>query len=90
MQYGLVAEEVARIYPELVTVRSRRQEFDRAIPEFIPMLLNQAQHQAAQMQRLTIRVGQQAEQIAELKVMVEQAIAAQKATHLAAAGSFDR
>jgi hypothetical protein len=48
-QYGLVAEEVVKVYPELV-VRSGTGEVQSVkYEELIPMLLNQIQHQQKQL-----------------------------------------
>src|SRR5262249_13388565 len=56
-QYGLVAEEVARVYPELV-VRSATGEVESVkYEELIPMLLNELQRQRK-------RLDAQAEQLA--------------------------
>jgi hypothetical protein len=44
-QYGLIAEEVAQVYPELV-VRGTKGEVESVqYHELIPMLLNELQHQ---------------------------------------------
>jgi hypothetical protein len=56
-QYGLIAEEVAKVYPELV-VRGAKGEVESVqYHELIPMLLNEVQHQqqalTAQSQQLT-------------------------------------
>jgi hypothetical protein len=59
-QYGLIAEEVAKVYPELV-VRGAKGEVEAVqYHELIPMLLNEVQHQQ---QALTA----QSHQLAELK-----------------------
>jgi hypothetical protein len=105
-QYGLVAEEVAKVYPELVTYGANGKVETVRYLELTSMLLNelqkqtrQNQRQAAQIQhlteqgeqqvaqnrRLSARIEQQAEQMAQLKGMFEQAMAAQKRTHVAAA-----
>ena len=45
MQYGLIAEQVAKVYPELV-VRSDRGEIESVqYRELIPLMLNEMQHQ---------------------------------------------
>ena len=73
-QYGLVAEEVARVYPELV-VRGTKGEIESLqYQELIPMLLNEVQHQqqtlGVQTRQLTAQFRQlsaQSLQLAELK-----------------------
>jgi Chaperone of endosialidase len=61
-QYGLIAEEVARVYPELV-IRGRKGEIEGVrYEELTPMLLNELQHQQ----------GRLAAQQAELKAMRSQ------------------
>jgi hypothetical protein len=50
-QYGLIAEEVAKVYPELV-VRGDKGEIESVqYRELIPLMLNEMQHQQAAMQR---------------------------------------
>ncbi len=56
LQYGLIAEEVAEVYPELVT-RNKDGEVDAVMYQFLaPMLLNevQKQHQTIDEQQKTI------------------------------------
>jgi len=56
VQYGLIAEEVAKVYPELVihdnagTIQGVRYD------ELAPLLLNEVQHQAAEISRLKRQV----------------------------------
>jgi len=73
-QYGLIAEEVAGVFPELV-VRGTKGEIDSIqYHELIPMLLNELQHQqqtlGVQTRQLTVQSRQlstQSLQLAELK-----------------------
>lgn len=52
VQYGLIAEEVAKVYPELV-VRDENGRIDGVrYDELAPMLLNEVQHQAAKIASL--------------------------------------
>jgi septal ring factor EnvC (AmiA/AmiB activator) len=104
LQYGLVAEEVAKVYPELVVDGADGKVMTVRYQELVPMLLNQAQRQAKQIRQLrsrteeqaeqnrqlTARLEQQSKQIARLEGMVKQAIAAQKATGQAAETAFNR
>jgi hypothetical protein len=59
-QYGLIAEEVAKVYPELVVhdgmVPSSCVRYD----ELAPMLLNVVQHQSAEIEELKERAAAQA------------------------------
>ncbi len=94
-QYGLIAEEVAQVYPELV-VRGAKGEVESVqYYELVPMLLNEVQKRQRRIQQLTRQREQQAAQnlrlsaeVAQLKGMFEQAMAAQKGSRgLAAAFS---
>ena len=44
-QYGLIAEEVAKVYPELVVWGAKGEIESVQYHELIPMLLNEVQHQ---------------------------------------------
>ena len=57
-QYGLVAEEVAKVYPELVVRTATGEVQSVKYEELIPMLLNEVQHQRQVL-------GAQAQQLAE-------------------------
>ncbi|MBI3796749.1 MAG: tail fiber domain-containing protein [Deltaproteobacteria bacterium] len=59
-QYGLIAEEVVKVYPELVTRGADGQVESVQYHELIPMLLNELQYQQ---QQLTT----QSQQVAELR-----------------------
>jgi hypothetical protein len=62
LQYGLIAEEVAKVYPELV-IRDEKGRIDGVrYDELAPMLLNQAQQQAAEIRDLK-------QQVAEMKAL---------------------
>jgi phage shock protein A len=77
-QYGLIAEEVAKVYPELV-IRDEQGRIDGVrYDELAPMLLNEVQQQ--QKQLLT-----QASQLAEVSAMKQQL--ASQASQLAAQAS---
>jgi hypothetical protein len=52
LQYGLIAEEVAKVYPELV-IRDQAGRIDGVrYDELAPMLLNEVQLQAAEIRDL--------------------------------------
>ena len=59
-QYGLIAEEVAQVYPELVTRGATGDVEAVRYHEVIPMLLNEVQHQQRQLTT-------QAQELAALK-----------------------
>ncbi len=104
LEYGLVAEDVAKVYPELVTYGAdgkgrvgalSRADSDAAQP--VAEAGGDNQRQAKQIQHLADQHEQDAAQnrrlsteVAQMKVMFEQAIAAQKGTHLTAAAFFNR
>jgi hypothetical protein len=60
VQYGLIAEEVARVYPELVIRDSAGRVEGVRYEELAPMLLNEMQQQAAQLRDMR-------EELVELK-----------------------
>jgi polyhydroxyalkanoate synthesis regulator phasin len=69
LQYGLIAEEVAKVYPELV-VRGANGEVESVqYHQIISMLLNEVQHQQKQIEELKTAHGQE---LAEVKVQNEE------------------
>jgi hypothetical protein len=77
VQYGLIAEEVAKVYPELVIRDAAGRVQGVRYDELAPMLLNEVQKQrqtiAAQDQRAAAqdaKVGQLAEQLATMQMAV--------------------
>jgi hypothetical protein len=67
LRYGLIAEEVAKVYPELV-VRDKNDRIDGVrYDELAPMLLNEMQREHTQ---LTAKIDSQAEDIRNLKQQV--------------------
>jgi hypothetical protein len=64
--YGLIAEEVARVYPELVTHTASGEVQTVKYHELIPMLLNELQRQQRELAELaTLR-----KELAELRALV--------------------
>ena len=59
-QYGLIAEEVAKVYPELVVRDAKGQILSVRYDELAPMLLNEIRQQKRQF-------AQQAAEMRELK-----------------------
>src|SRR5215471_3178782 len=62
-QYGLIVEEVAKVYPELVTRNAQGQVEAIRYQELTPMLLNEVQRQ----QREIAGLKAQAREVTELK-----------------------
>jgi hypothetical protein len=71
-QYGLVAEEVARVYPELVSYGADGKLETVRYLTLISMLLNELQKQARQNNGQTERLSRQAQQIKWLNAKVTQ------------------
>jgi hypothetical protein len=64
LQYGLIAEEVARVYPDLV-VRNESGRIDSVrYDELAPVLLNEVQQQQRKMTAQEVKSAAQAERIA--------------------------
>src|SRR5262249_16003019 len=63
-QYGLVAEDVAKVYPELVVWGDKGQAESVQYHELIPMLLHEVQHQQQ-------KLDAAAQEVAELKARLE-------------------
>src|SRR5262249_36390225 len=84
--YGLIAEEVDKVYPELV-VRDRDGAIETVqYHELIPLLLNEVQHQHQEL-------GAQARQLAELKAQnarLRAAVAQQAERDAALAARLER
>lgn len=72
LQYGLIAEEVAKVYPELV-IRDEKGRIEGVrYDELAPMLLNEVQNQQA-------KIAEQASRLAELEGLKQQVAALVKA-----------
>jgi Chaperone of endosialidase len=69
LQYGLIAEEVAKVYPELV-IRDEKGRIDGVrYDELAPLLLNEVQQQAAEIRDLKKQqrtVGELQKELAEM------------------------
>jgi len=71
-QAGLIAEEVAKVYPDLV-IRDEKGRIDGVrYDELAPMLLNEMQQQQHEVQRQRQTIAAQAAQIRELKQRQQQ------------------
>jgi hypothetical protein len=67
LQYGLVAEEVERVYPELVTYGTDGTVQSVRYLEFTALLLNQLQKQAAQLRSKDVELANQRRRIEALE-----------------------
>src|SRR4029077_1253248 len=68
--YGLIAEEVASVYPELVTRTATGEVQTVKYQELIPMLLNELQRQHQARQQESARVAALEAQLAALQALV--------------------
>ena len=71
-QYGLIAEEVAKVYPELVTRDANGEVESVRYQELTPMLLNELQHQQRQLAVQTQELAALKAQNARLRAAVVQ------------------
>jgi hypothetical protein len=74
VQYGLIAEEVAKVYPELVTRDANEKIEGVRYEELTPLLLNELQHQHNQLDAQAQQLQQLqavSQQLAELKAQNE-------------------
>jgi hypothetical protein len=67
LQYGLIAEEVEKVYPEMVAYDSDGQIMTVKYQMLAPMLLNEAQKHKAEIQAEREKNAEQAEQIRSLE-----------------------
>jgi hypothetical protein len=67
LQYGLIAEEVAKIYPELVIRDDTGKIQGVRYDELAPMLLNEVQQQKAQLSEQGAEIRDMRAQLAELR-----------------------
>ena len=70
--YGLIAEEVATVYPELVTRTASGEVQTVKYHELIPMLLNELQRQQQVLQSQEQAIQRQQQELAELRALVGQ------------------
>jgi hypothetical protein len=66
LQYGLIAEEVAKVYPELVIRNEAGRIYGVRYDELAPMLLNEVQQQQSKMTAQNAKIGDLERQLAEL------------------------
>jgi hypothetical protein len=65
-QYGLIAEEVEKVYPELVIRDEAGKIQGVRYEELAPMLLNEVQQQAAEVQQQAAEIRDLKRQVTEL------------------------
>jgi Chaperone of endosialidase len=85
-QYGLIAEEVARVYPELVVRGTDGKVESVQYHELIPMLLNEMQHQQQKLEAQSQQLSAQSQELAELKAQNKE----QRAQNAALATRLER
>ena len=71
-QYGLIAEEVAVVYPELVTHTLTGEVQSVRYQELIPLLLNELQRQHRDIRHRQQAMERQQRELSELRALVEQ------------------
>jgi hypothetical protein len=69
-QYGLIAEEVAKVYPELVTRGTDGKIVSVQYQELVPMLLNELQRHEREFQELKAQNSALAERLVRLEEAV--------------------
>ncbi len=80
LQYGLIAEEVAKVYPTLVQYDAQGKPFTVRYQALNTMLLNELQKQHAQVEEQKAQLAAQEARIQRLEALLErQAVAAPKA-----------
>jgi len=85
-QYGLIAEEVAKVYPELVTKGVDGKVEAVQYHELIPMLLNEVERQQQALGAQAQQLSAQSQELAELKAQNEE----QRAQNVALAARLER
>jgi hypothetical protein len=78
IQYGLIAEEVAEVYPDLVA-RSADGQIETVKYQLLdPMLLNEVQKQQTRIESLERENQSMQERLAKLEAMLESAVSAKQ------------
>jgi len=68
LQYGLIAEEVAKVYPEMV-IRGEKGRIDGVrYDELAPMLLNEVQRQQQKIEEQAARLSEVQQQLAQVEL----------------------
>ena len=71
LQYGLIAEEVAKVYPELVAYDKDGQPYTVRYQHLAPMLLNELQKQYRQAEEQSRVIAEQQAQIRDQQQQIE-------------------
>jgi hypothetical protein len=79
LQYGLVAEEVAKVYPNLVQYDDKGQPFTVRYHMINAMLLNEVQKQHSTIEQQKAQLAEQESRLQRLEALVGQLTAASKA-----------
>ena len=77
-QYGLIAEEVAKVYPDLVQYDKQGKPFTVYYHLLIPMLLNELQREHRHFQAQDRKLAQQQTEMAAMKAAHQAEVAALK------------
>jgi hypothetical protein len=85
-RYGLIAEEVATVYPALITRGATGEVESVRYEALIPLLLNELQHQ----QRQVAELQAQNERLQTLAEQLQQRDVAQQAQHAAFAARLEQ
>ena len=88
-QYGLIAEEVAKVYPELVVKAADGKVESVQYHELIPMLLNEVQRQQQKLDVQAQQLTTQGQQLAELQAQNARLEAAVVQQHAAFAARLE-
>jgi hypothetical protein len=80
LQYGLVAEQVAKVYPELVTYGPDGKVLTVRYSMLSAMLLNELQKQSRENQRLATQVGNLSAQLVTIKTSTGREVTELKAS----------
>jgi hypothetical protein len=79
LQYGLIAEEVAKVYPDLVQYDEKGKPFTVRYHEINTMLLNELQKQHAKVEELNAQLTEQEARIQRLEALLARQPEAPKA-----------
>jgi hypothetical protein len=72
LQYGLIAEEVAEVYPDLVAYEPDGRPYTVTYQYLAPMLLNELQKQRDVVATQQVQIGELQKRMAELESLVQQ------------------
>ena len=91
LQYGLIAEEVAEVYPELVALDPKTGEAETVLYHVLPaLLLNELQRQQRQLETQAAQIGARAAELAAIRSRLTILEARHPATSTAHAANEDQ